>query len=165
MVDAEFLPTYIKLIPFVFSMSGVAVSFLVYYYLTNFHLLKVNYLFVQVYNFFAKKWLFDFVYLNYLYKPFFFFSYFITLKTIDRGILEYFGPLGIVRYFNKFSINLNRVQSGYIFHYIFFSVLVVMFLIFILLFNGNLLAFYIAPELLFFICATTIIVFNSVVKA
>ena len=163
-MDAEFLPVYIKLIPFFFSMAGVVSSFLVYYLFRSFHLLKVHYIVIQLYNFFAKKWLFDFIYLNFIYKPFFFVSYFVTLKSIDRGLLEFFGPLGIVRYFNKFSINLNRAQSGFVFHYIFFSVLVVMFLIFYILINGFVLASLLTSELLFMLLIGSILLYNYTIK-
>ena len=147
-------------------MAGVGFSFFIYYFYQNFHLLKVNPIILNIYNFFAKKWLFDFIYLHFIYKPFFFFSYFITLKTIDRGLLEYFGPLGIVRYFNKMSTNLNNLQSGLVFHYIFFSTLVVMFFISLVLFFGNtLLSVVLSPELLFFSLSICIIIFNTIIKA
>lgn len=164
MADAEFLPVYIKLIPFFFSMGGVSFSFIIYYYITNFHLLKVNYIFIYIYNFFSKKWLFDFVYLHYLYKPFFYFSYFVTLKAIDRGILEFFGPLGLVRYFNRLSINLNRAQSGFVFHYIFFSMLAIMLLLFLFLFNGVGLQVYVAPEFFYLVVIIIVLLFNSLIK-
>ncbi len=163
-IEAEFLPTYIKLIPFFFSMFGVGMSFIVYYSFINFHLLEVSPLFLNVYNFFAKKWLFDFVYLHFIYKPFFLFSYFITLKVIDRGLLEYFGPLGIVRYLNKLSMNLSRLQSGFIFHYIFFAILAIMFIMFMLLFNGDLIYLHLSGEFLFVLLCISVVTFNYVIR-
>lgn len=49
----------------------------------------------------------------------FWFSYYITLKQIDRGLLELFGPFGLVTSFNAVSKKVMRLQSGFIYQSIF----------------------------------------------
>jgi hypothetical protein len=47
------------------------------------------------------------------------FGYSSSFKTIDKGIIEQFGPTGIVASVFNVSFNLTAFQSGYIFHTIF----------------------------------------------
>lgn len=69
-----------------------------------------------------------------------FLSYFITFKTIDRGLLEYFGPLGIVRASDSLSAKLIKLHSGLVYRYIF---LIIPFLLI-----GLTFAFFVSPDLL-----------------
>ena len=46
-------------------------------------------------------------------------SYYITLKHIDRGLLELFGPFGLVTSFGALSQKLIRLQSGFIYQSVF----------------------------------------------
>jgi len=36
---------------------------------------------------------------------------------LDRGLIEYFGPLGVSRLINSLSILISSLQSGYIYNY------------------------------------------------
>ena len=74
------------------------------------------------YSFFSHKWYFDAVYNRYIVMPVLSFSYNITFKLLDRGLIELFGPLGIVRLFKFFSKSVSSLQSGFIFFYIFLMV-------------------------------------------
>jgi uncharacterized membrane protein len=51
---------------------------------------------------------------------------------IDRGLIELFGPLGIVRMLNYVTLRVSKLQSGLIYHYAFTIIIGVTF--FILLF-------------------------------
>jgi hypothetical protein len=55
LIEAEYLPVIIKLIPFFFSMSGIAGSFVIYYMLRDFSVLNFNLIFFKVYSFLSKK--------------------------------------------------------------------------------------------------------------
>lgn len=121
---AEFLDYYFKLIPLFFSIAGVIASLLVYfiYYSFSISLIK-NTTYRQFYFFLAKKWYFDLIYNNIfvfnLLKGF----YALTFKLVDRGLIEFFGPLSLVRVIGKFSAIFSYFQTGFLYNYIFIMLL------------------------------------------
>lgn len=46
-------------------------------------------------------------------------AYTVFVKSIDKGILEFLGPLGLMNFFRSASSKLSRFQSGLIYHYAF----------------------------------------------
>lgn len=139
LVEAEFLPLELKLLPMIISFSGVAASFLIYYTRTGNQLnfLRIKKLFgcySSIIIFLNRKWNFDFVYNRIFVKPYMFISYFITFKYIDRGILEYFGPLGVVRLSSKLGSSIMKLHSGLLYRYVF---LIILFLLAFILFTVN----------------------------
>ena len=45
-------------------------------------------------------------------------GYNILLKKIDRGFIEFIGPIGIIYIFIKYIYkSIGSLQSGYIYHY------------------------------------------------
>lgn len=50
-------------------------------------------------------------------KPLLRFGNEISYKLIDRGVIEYIGPVGLSRGLEQFSVTLSRIQSGMIYHY------------------------------------------------
>ena len=81
--------------------------------------LKISKLGKKIYNFFNKKWFFDKVYNEYIGQYFFTNSYTVTYKTIDRGIIEIFGPMGMSSIISKKALLLSKLQIGYLYHYTF----------------------------------------------
>lgn len=85
--DNEFFPFYIKLIPLLFSLCGILLAFVILnpwrfrYILTIFN---KRFFFDSLINYF-----FALTSINLGYKYLF--------KFIDRGFLEYFGPIGLLR--------------------------------------------------------------------
>jgi len=75
-----------------------------------------------------------------------YFGYHISFKLVDRGILELFGPLGIVRTLKILTEKVSNFQSGLIYHYVFMMILGTTF--FVSLF---LMSFYIKATLLIII--------------
>jgi NADH-ubiquinone oxidoreductase chain 5 len=119
-VEAEFLPFYIKLIPFVFTMLGVLIAVLVYdVYESKFISLTVYKKVYYLYYFLVKKWYFDIIYNEFIVKNVMYFGYHISFKLIDRGFLELIGPLGIVRFLKELTKKISLLQSGLIYHYVF----------------------------------------------
>jgi NADH-ubiquinone oxidoreductase chain 5 len=55
--------------------------------------------------------------------------YLLTFKVIDRGLIEFFGPLSFVRLISKFSTFLSSLQTGFLYNYIFVVLLGLMFFI------------------------------------
>ena len=64
-------------------------------------------------------WFFDKVYNEFIAQYFFTISYTVTYKTIDRGIIEIFGPMGMSSIISKKALLLSKLQTGYLYHYTF----------------------------------------------
>lgn len=121
-LNGEFMPFYIKLLPLFFSFIG---SFFIYY--NNYLYIKYNYYnislkFKQIYIFLIKKWYFDIIYNKFVVYNLLSLG-FITLKDIDRGIIEFLGPLGIVRLLNLLIKRISIIQNGLISNYVFFIII------------------------------------------
>jgi NADH-ubiquinone oxidoreductase chain 5 len=116
--QSEFIPLFVKLLPTFFSLAGVLVSVLVYmvYYGYSVALFN-NSLGRLVYVFFNKRWLFDLFYSEFFARPFLRFGYFITFRLLDRGLIEWVGPYGLVKIVNLISQKVAALGSGYIYHY------------------------------------------------
>ncbi len=143
----EFLPIYIKLLPLVFTFSGLCSALCFYFNLkitTNFFF-KYNY-FYFIYATLSKKWFFDLLYFNIFIKNFLYYFFHIFFKVIDRGFIEIVGPLGLVRLLSTVSFNISKTQFGSIFYYfslIFsFFILVVIFVFGFFNFSLVFLSFY-----------------------
>jgi hypothetical protein len=48
---------------------------------------------------------------------------------IDRGIIEILGPMGLTNLVGKQSLDLHKLQTGFLYHYAFVILLSVTFLI------------------------------------
>lgn len=125
-LESEFLPFYIKNIPFFFSLFGVFIAYFFYNYLFFFK--KKFFLYKNIYNFFNYKWYIDVLY-NKIFVNFFFFISYNYIKYIDRGFIELLGPLGIVRFLNYFIIRLNLLQTGFLYNYFFLFIISTIFII------------------------------------
>lgn len=75
--------------------------------------------FRTLYRFLSKKWYFDLLYNNIFVFSLLRSFYTLTFKLIDRGLIEFFGPLSIVRLVNKVSALLSHIQTGLLYNYIF----------------------------------------------
>jgi NADH-ubiquinone oxidoreductase chain 5 len=133
-LESEFLVLGIKLLPVIFSASGAFTAYLLYVVFgeLGFRLLitKLKWL----YLFLNKKWFFDIFYVEWLAKPLVKFGYKITFRLIDRGVIEWLGPYGLVKFINWCSIKISSLNSGYIYDsflisFIGFQMLVVVILI------------------------------------
>ena len=80
---------------------------------------KVSSLGKKIYSFLNKKWFFDKIYNEYLGQFFFNFSFSVSYKTVDRGIIEILGPTGLSHFIKKMSISLHKTQTRYVYHYLF----------------------------------------------
>ena len=135
-LQAEFLPTFIKLIPIFLSLLGAFFSLFFFFIIhKNFYskifmnYKKKNYFFfINLYKFLNKKWYFDYIYNKYITINILNMGYNISFKLIDRGFIEIIGPLGLVRLFNKLSLNISNLQTGYIFNYIFSMIFFILIL-------------------------------------
>lgn len=72
---------------------------------------------------------------NKLLVKFFFDVSYSYVQTVDRGAIEVFGPLGIVRSLNYLMGRLNLLQTGFIYNYLFIFLLGIFFIIFFFMVN------------------------------
>ena len=130
MIDAEFLPTFFKLLPVIFSMFGLLLALFLYQFnFKFFYELKTSNIGLYFYNFLNKKWYFDKVYYELINQNILQVSYNVTYKLVDKGIIEFFGPYGLLFIFSNWSNKIIKMQTGYIFHY---SLLIFLSLIFLI---------------------------------
>lgn len=133
---AEYYPYYrffIIILLFYFSILYLYIK--KYYYNFFFILTKNNLNFYNLYYTVSKKYLYinRFLLYNnirYVFK----FSYNITYKIIDKGFLEIFGPYGITYIINNLTLKTNKMQTGYIYHYIGYIFITLIIFIFIVLY-------------------------------
>lgn len=140
-IDAEFIPYHIKLIPLVFSFSGIFLCFFFYSFLLklesfwfnaydskNLTIVKVHHF---LYKFYNKKWFFDTVYNLFIGYPLLKFGYNVTFKLMDKGVIEFFGPYGLslLGYESSFFMKTNYMRGNLKF-YVQFMVLFTVFILF-----------------------------------
>jgi NADH-ubiquinone oxidoreductase chain 5 len=115
--ESEFLTYHIKLIPLIFSMLGIYFANKIYSNKFNINSLNWFKNIYYFYSFFSKKWYFDNIYFYYIIRIILGFGYNISFKLIDRGLLEYVGPIGLINFIGKLSKKISFFQSGFIYHY------------------------------------------------
>ena len=116
--DAEFIPTFYKILPVALSLSGFLTAFILYNFSSKllFHL-KISFIGKKVYTFFNRKWFFDKIYNEYFGQFFFKFGYSVSYKFVDRGIFEILGPTGLSTLSLNIGSQLHKMNSGYLYHY------------------------------------------------
>ena len=100
-----------------FSVAGLFVAFLFYYYNTKLPKKFTNKI-RPLYSLSFNKW-----YVDELYKKFFINTSFYTAiflwKKGDEGTIDYFGPDGLSKIIRKFANACGKIQTGYLYHYAF----------------------------------------------
>jgi NADH-ubiquinone oxidoreductase chain 5 len=119
LLDAEFLPHTIKLLPVALSILGATSSFFLYtFFVENLFAWKVENSFGRkIYTFLNGKWFFDKVYTELFVQTALDHGYHKTYKMVDRGIIEILGPYGISQTLYEKAFWLSRFQTGHLFHY------------------------------------------------
>jgi NADH-ubiquinone oxidoreductase chain 5 len=141
-LEAEFAPTILKNIPFIFTFLGALLSFfLINCSVTSKTVIfdyKVGFLYRNVYSFLTKKWHFDQLANELIIHKLMNFGYRISFQTLDKGSIEVFGPFGSSVKLWSFSKSLGNIHSGMIFHYSFVMLFSILFLFcWFLMFNLN----------------------------
>jgi NADH-quinone oxidoreductase subunit L len=126
--DFHFINPIFKILPLIFSLSGVILSLIIYASKgrKGLNIKKKFYIYFFLQN---KKFFFDSIY-NYISYKILIFS-FNTYLIVDRGILEKVGPTSLYKIVAILGYKLRKLQSGYIFHFLFYIVITI--IIFILL--------------------------------
>jgi len=119
-LESEFMPTNIKLIPVIFSLIGATLATLSYHFFPSFlFFLKTSSYLRPVFFFLSNKWYWDLLYNKVIVKPFLHFGNIISYKLLDRGLFEILGPSGLSQGIILLARSFSLLQSGYIFHYAF----------------------------------------------
>ena len=162
-IDAEFIPIYVKWVPFFFSLLGsfLSVSLYLFFSTPAFKLFTSSIVFSLVYTFFNKKWFFDRLQNELIISPLLKTGYSITYKLIDKGVVELFGPSGLSKSALNLSKQISLLQSGKINQYAFLIfALLIMFMSIGLIFT--VFDIYLNPELVTIIILCMF--FNAVLK-
>jgi len=69
-----------------------------------------------MYLFLNRRWLVDKVYNDLLARPALTFGYEVSFRTVDKGILELLGPIGVAQFFQNGSSYLKGLHSGLVYH-------------------------------------------------
>jgi len=119
-IESEFIPSYVKLVPTVLSFSGAILAIVLnHYYAAMMYNGALSPLGLRVYSFLNKKWYFDKFYNECINKPLVSFGYFVSFRTMDKGLVEVLGPYGAVNTFSNLMKTTSKLQTGYIYHYAF----------------------------------------------
>jgi NADH-ubiquinone oxidoreductase chain 5 len=160
-IDAEFIPIYIKWLPFVASIFGSGLAVLLYSQFSNtlFNLYTNNTLFYYLYTFFNKKLFFDRlqneIFVSTLLKA----GYTVTYKTIDKGLIELFGPSGLTNIVLHLSKQVSQLESGKINQYAFLMFICLILLISFCLIS-DWISLYVDSQLCFILILC--VVFNNI---
>lgn len=122
LLDAEYVNTFYKLLPFILTCFGFLVFFIVHYISFRFlyyYYFLYNYITIFLYS----KWQFDRIYNNYINKNILIFSKKNIYKLIDKGLLEIVGPFGIFKTLKNFKMFYIPFQSGNVADYISITIL------------------------------------------
>ncbi|PJF20189.1 NADH dehydrogenase subunit 5 (mitochondrion) [Paramicrosporidium saccamoebae] len=116
----------IQILPFFFPFFTIFVLIIIYNYFPT--LFLSNKYYYNLTSFFNRKFLFDPLYNYFIVKPSFFLSFHIFYKFIDRGYLEYLGPITLFRLFFYFPSKYNipsqlSTNVPYLFFYFFLAFL------------------------------------------
>nr|YP_010117992.1 NADH dehydrogenase subunit 5 [Phytophthora captiosa]QPN54003.1 NADH dehydrogenase subunit 5 [Phytophthora captiosa] len=136
MIDAEFLPTFFKLLPVILSFCGLFSAFYLYFFKFKFlYNLKISKYGLYFYNFLNRKWYFDKIYYEFINQYILKIGYDFTYKMIDKGLIEMCGPYGLTTIFSFLSQKIILIQTGYIYHYSLLMLISTIFLINIMFFS------------------------------
>ena len=115
--NAEFIPHIYKILPFFSSMLAVTLVNFFFEYNVQWRL-KEAYNLNAIYKLFIYKWYFDAIYNKFINIPMLDFAYNKLFKSVDKGILEFFGPWGVYALLLKLSLNVKFDQTGQIYRYV-----------------------------------------------
>lgn len=122
-LEPEELSTSCKFLPFLLSMSGIAFALITNKLIPELTSNAQTTDLGRTLTFFvSKKWFWDKLNNELLVYPLSRFGYFTSLITLDRGVIEFMGPYGISRLLTKWAVNIIRLQTGQLVHYIMFMV-------------------------------------------
>lgn len=118
MVEAEYLPQWIRLLPCILTLAGGCVSYITCLGAPQWSAgLMVHTWYRRLLEFCNRRWFVDVVYNRYIGEPAMQWGYWTSFRALDRGLLEMCGPEGMSRMSVSLAERLRGLQSGYMYHY------------------------------------------------
>lgn len=122
MIDAEFLSASIKNVPLFFTSCGMSLSFILIHgiFSTKFRVysFKMTSIFRRFHMFLATRWHFDQLITELITNRVMGFGYLLSFQLLDKGLIEFFGPLGSSSVSFSYSRALSLVQTGFVAHFL-----------------------------------------------
>ena len=115
--NADHVPTWVKLLPSVVAVSGIALAYVMYMFAPGLRAALAD-RFQGVHQFLLKKWYFDELYEKVFVRPAFVLGRELW-KTGDGNLIDGIGPDGIAAATLNMARRAARLQSGYLYHYAF----------------------------------------------
>lgn len=128
LADVEFLNIQYKILPLIVTLIGIVFAYSLYSagIFNYFQIKKDSNLYYNFANFFNKKWYFDRVYNQFIVEKVLYSGYSYFYKTIDRGLLEKLGPVGIYDVIYAIVDRIRVYQDGFILSYLtYFAIAIV----------------------------------------
>ena len=123
-VESEYIPQGVKMIPIFSGAFGAWFASIINLSETMWtYRVKTSRLGRLLYTFFNKRWMFDKVYNAYIGYPIANFGYQVSFRTLDKGLFEWVGPSGVIQTMPMIANTLGRLQSGYLYHYAFVTLI------------------------------------------
>jgi len=119
-IDIEYIHPLIKNLPFILCLTLIIILNILFIKLNdqnNMNLMKMK-IFLNLQYFFYYALFFDKIY-NKIYHYILYYSYLISTKYIDKGILEIVGPYGLYKQFLFLNKKINNFIEPLIFYYLF----------------------------------------------
>lgn len=140
-VSPPVVPTIIKLIPTIFSLSGAILAFIGYNSLKTYRIFlpQINRETVSnvvgpvVYSFLNSAWQFNLIINHFLVSKMLKFGYLVSYRILDRGFFEILGPMGISKWIVRVSQGISNLQSGRIYNY---TLVMIIFVVLFILVNN-----------------------------
>jgi len=157
-VDVEFISLFYKLLPLIVTIMGaISAVYLYSFGIEEYFQLKKTTMFKYVYLFLNRKWYFDKIINDYVVSPALFLGHTYTYKDVDRGLVEKFGPWGVVTSIKFYIKSARLVQTGFIYNYL----LLIIFTFYLIISVYFLTSIIVIPLSLFFFFFIVIFFFSE----
>lgn len=117
LVDAHHAPLWVKLLPLVMGLAGIALAYLMYMFQPGLPA-KLARQVKPLYQLSYNKWYFDELYDRIIVKPAFALGYGFW-KSGDGAVIDGVGPDGVASATRRLARRAGWLQTGYVYHYAF----------------------------------------------
>ena len=122
-VSPPMIPTDSKWLPTILSVSGGVLGLYSYLTFKRGWSISLSSLYMISYAFINSAWQFNYVINHFIVKPFWKFGLNITYNKVDRQLLEFIGPEGLLLSLSKSSSRSSLFQSGWLMNYLLIFIL------------------------------------------
>jgi len=119
LIDGEFISPLIKHIPLMLTVFGGLLSWLLTFRASKIFdsfPLKLSFFGRCFIVFLSKRWHFDQIVNTFVVFGCLSFGYHISFRLFDKGFIEAFGPVGLVKLFGALGYKISGTQTGFLFH-------------------------------------------------